>query len=636
MTLYKQLAIGMIAVFLMLMTSVFFIELTTTRHFLKQQQESEVSNTINTVGLALAPYLKDDDTVAVESVINALFDGSSYSVVRLVFLDNNEEIVRNYPIQPNNVPSWFTDINLFSPIHDKRVVTSGWLQLAEIEIVSHTGSAYQQMWFSFTNLLSLFSGIFIIGILAIGLILKRALHPLTLIVKKMEQIADNQFDEPLKPPKTKDLIAVVNGINTMSAQVELSFKEQAQEAQLLRTRAYVDPVSQLGNRAFYLAQLNQWLNESAIGGVAVLQAQYISDEYTEKGYECGDRAIQELASQLKSSISSPGLTIARISSYEFAFILPNINESEIKLIAENIIASTKAINIDPTGMAKENISLGVISNKQYKDSSDILALVDNSLASAKAAPELEFSFISGEEEHITLGKQQWKSLVEEAISNEWVNFRYQIANDKQGNIFHSEVFSSIDNGNEKFSANQYLFALEQLNSTDIFDQFVIETIIQKISHGDISQPIAINISSTSVSQPSFIRWLEKTLTKNAKAASLLHFEIPENSFIQDPHYCALLCNAIRLTKAKFGVDGYGRDLKSLDYISEFRPHYVKLDYFFSHNIEDEQHQFTLSSICRTAHNLGIVTIASRIETQEQLDVLAENFVEVFQGFIVDK
>ena len=141
MTLYKQLVAGMIAVFLMLMASVFIIEFNTTRNNLVQQQRSEVNNTINTVGLALAPYLENKDQVAVESVINALFDGSSYSVVRLIFLDNGEEILRSYPVKPLDVPDWFTRLHLFEKIHERRVVTSGWMQLAEVEIVSHTGDA---------------------------------------------------------------------------------------------------------------------------------------------------------------------------------------------------------------------------------------------------------------------------------------------------------------------------------------------------------------------------------------------------------------------------------------------------------------------------------------------------------------
>jgi EAL domain-containing protein (putative c-di-GMP-specific phosphodiesterase class I) len=106
--------------------------------------------------------------------------------------------------------------------------------------------------------------------------------------------------------------------------------------------------------------------------------------------------------------------------------------------------------------------------------------------------------------------------------------------------------------------------------------------------------------------------------------------------VHHPHHTALICHAIRSNGAEFGVDNYGRNFHSLDYIKEFRPNYVKLDYLYTHQLDSEKQQFTLTSISRTANNLGIKTIASRVETQTQLDFLSEHFVEVFQGFIVDK
>ncbi len=199
----------MLAVFLILIGSVMAVEFKTTRNFLMQQQRSEMNNTINTVGLALAPYLEQKDSVAVESVINALFDGSSYSVVRLTFLDTDEEIVRSYPVVANGVPKWFTELNFLNKLHDRRVVTSGWMQLAEIEIVSHPGDAYEQLWAALVNLATAFLGMFLIGIVLVSLMLTRALKPLKLITRKMEDIAKNHFGEPLEKPRTKDLIAVL-------------------------------------------------------------------------------------------------------------------------------------------------------------------------------------------------------------------------------------------------------------------------------------------------------------------------------------------------------------------------------------------------------------------------------------------
>ncbi|WP_047042441.1 EAL domain-containing protein [Vibrio mexicanus] len=636
MTLYKQLVAGMIAVFLLLMISVFIIEFNTTRNNLEQQQRSEVNNTINTVGLALAPYLEDSDHIAVESVINALFDGSSYSVVRLIFLDNGEEILRSYPIKPNNVPEWFTDLHLFEQIHDRRVVTSGWMQLAEVEIVSHPGDAYAQLWQAFVRLLIAFSIIFSIGLLAIAFILKRALRPLQLIVTKMEQVARNHFGDPLPRPATKDLIYVVDGINSMSKQVEQAFKAQAKEAQQLRERAYIDPVSQLGNRAFYMNQLNAWLSESSFGGVALLEAKFIKELYDEKGYEFGDSKVRELADHLKISITAPNVTIARISTEEFGFILPNMDESELKIISDSIIHFVQDVDSDPTGTAAANVSLGVVHNEERKSSSDILTLLDNALANAKANPDINYGFVSSQSSQNLRGKQQWKALVEEAIHNDWFTFRFQSASSSNGEVYHKEVFSAIEKDGERFTANQYLFALEQLNASHILDEYVISTIMKKIDLGEVNSPVAINISQSSISQPSFIRWVTQTLTKNESAASLMHFEIPETCFVNSPHHTALFCNAVRAAGAEFGVDNYGRNFQSLDYINEYRPAYVKLDYLFTHHLDDEKQKFTLTSISRTAHNLGIKTIASRVETQTQLDFLSEHFIEAFQGFIVDK
>lgn len=635
MTLYRQLVISIIAVFMILMTSVFVIEFNTTKQFLEKQQKSEINNTINTVGLALAPYLKENDTVAVESVINALFDGSSYSVVRLIFLEDNAEILRSYPIGSSNVPDWFTDLKIFEKIHDKRVITSGWLQLAEVEIVGHPGQAYQQLWNAFTKLVTAFSILLLLGLLAISLIVRRSLSPLSAITKKMQNVANNQFGEPLEQPKTKDLVAVVEGINSMSAQVEASFKNQAKEAQKLRERAYRDPVSQLGNRAFFMGQLNQWLAESGHGGVALLQAQFISDLYSNSGYEAGDNMVQQLAEHLSQGLTTPGIVIARISADEFGFIVPNTQESELTLLADSILNFAQLVQPDPLGVSIPEVYVGLVANNTSKSSTEIMALVDNALTQAKSTLENPIGFISAEENSRTRGKQQWKSLVEEAIHNDWVVFRYQLASNDQTGGYHREVFSAIEHDDERYTANQYLFALEQLKVTHLFDQYVIESMLKKLAAGEMTDSLAVNIAQGSIAQPSFIRWVGQILSQYSSVANKLHFEIPESCFITMPHYTALLCNTIRNGGALFGVDNYGRDFNSLEYLNEYRPSYVKLDYLYTHQLEDEKQRFTLTSIARTAHNLGITTIASRVETQTQLEFLSEHFVEVFQGFIVD-
>lgn len=636
MTLYKQIVIGIITLFILLICSVFIIQLNTTRDNLEQQQQSEVNNTINTVGLALAPYLENKDTVAAESVINALFDGSTYSLVKLTFLDTHQEIVRNYPVKPNGVPLWFTHMGLFEKIHEKRIVTSGWLQLAEVEIVSHPGEAYRQLWDALIRLSVVFGCIFVFGLIAIALIIRHALRPLQAIVVKMEQVARSQFGQPLPRPSTKDLVHVVDGINRMSSQVEKAFQAQASEAQQLRDRAYLDQVSGLGNRSFYMSNLNSWLAEGGIGAVALLQTAFIEDIYENEGYKAGDAKVKELSDYLKLSVSKNDSSIARLSDGEYAFIFPLLEEEEIQGLAEIIMDCVSNLNPDPLGEASPEAYLGFVYNSSRKSASEVLSLLDNALALARASHEKLYGYISSDDNRMIMGKQQWKSLVEEAMENGWIQFRYQKASSPDGTTLHKEVFSSIEKEGTRYSAIQYLFALEQLHVSHIFDQYVIQSMFDKLQSNEMNETLAINISPSSISEPSFIRWVTQLLSQNKNIASKFHFELPEACFIQTPHYAALFCNAIRNTGADFGVDNYGRHFKDLTYLNEFRPQYVKLDYLFTHNLDDEKQTFTLTSISRAAQNLSITTVASRVETQEQLEFLAEHFIDVFQGFIVDK
>ncbi len=304
--------------------------------------------------------------------------------------------------------------------------------MAEVEIVSHPGEAYSQLWHAFERLSAAFLGILVLGLLAIAFILRRALNPLRAIVLKMEQVANRQFGEPLLRPRTKDLIAVVDGINSMSAHVEESFKQQAKEAQKLRERAYMDPVSHLGNRAFFMGQLNQWLTESSLGGVAILHAEFIKQTYKSEGYEAGDGLVRELADLLSMTINLPNTVIARISTDEFGFVFPNIDENELKFAANSIITCIQDLNADPTGLSKAKASLGVVFNEERKNSTQMLSVLDNALTKAKSNPEMDYGYISSEQTGVIMGKQQWRALVEEAINDEEVTFRFQAANSSWG------------------------------------------------------------------------------------------------------------------------------------------------------------------------------------------------------------
>ena len=149
-------------------------------------------------------------------------------------------------------------------------------------------------------------------------------------------------------------------------------------------------------------------------------------------------------------------------------------------------------------------------------------------------------------------------------------------------------------------------------------------------------PLSINLTKQSVTSAAFLRWLSSVLQKNQNLRGRLFFEIQKATFIRYPDHLSLVTEQINRFNFGFGIDNYGRNFKSLGYLSNFSPTYVKIDFSYTHSITNDEQNFVLASICRTAHNLNITTIATRVETEGQLNKLSELFVEGFQGFIFEK
>ena len=265
MTLYRQLLATMLLLFGLLFAATYWVQFDSTRSYLAQQQETTVINTSTALGLALTPYLENGDKVGAESVIKAVFDGSYYKLVRLDLLASKNVIELENSSQIEGVPQWFIGLDLFPEVSNESILTSGWLQLGKLKVVGHPGQTYLKLWQGMGELATWF----LVGFLITTLLLMRALNyllkPLKLICEQAVEIELHHFGHAIPEPRTRELKQVVQAINTLSSKLAVQFKEQADEAENLRVRVYVDAVSGLGNRSCFVGQVNAWIAEAGQG-----------------------------------------------------------------------------------------------------------------------------------------------------------------------------------------------------------------------------------------------------------------------------------------------------------------------------------------------------------------------------------
>jgi len=169
-----------------------------------------------------------------------------------------------------------------------------------------------------------------------------------------------------------------------------------------------------------------------------------------------------------------------------------------------------------------------------------------------------------------------------------------------------------------------------------------QCLLEAINEGDLSglnrEPIAVNLSRESISNPRFHLWLTAYLEK-VNNPEKINFEISEAGVTQNLSACIQLCEIIENAGSKLGVDNCGRQMGSLAYLQELNPHYIKLDLSLScyNNEQNEENQQNLE-LCRALVNIGrglrIKVIVTGIEDDKHLQTINPLRADGYQGYIM--
>lgn len=568
------------------------------------------------------------------AITNQLFSNTSYSQINLTSADSRQLIRQDNVIPTTHSPHWFQEIFKIPSHTEQRIIEYKNQTLGRLTITMQPVLNYQQLWQISARTVSINILIAIISSLFVYFICRKNLAALVRLTTRARTI-DNLNQAPLSIPNESDLAIIVRAFNKICSQLDANFRNQADEAMKLRQQAYLDTTSGLGNRSFFIHQLSSWLNESHKGGLGLIQTDLINECYQNEGFKEGDELVKTIATRLNEVLIFNDATLARLSKDEFAILIPNISIEKLQLCSKSLVNVFNDLHTT-TSAINNNVAIGLVFNENKSTPSQILTQLDNALTQAKIMPHDAISIIKDINTQTTLGKQQWKSLLEEAISEDLFTYKYQPVTLSNGTNYHYEVFTAIKKNNSYYSAGMFLGAIEDLKIGSWFDRHVIVAIINKLNADRNSGPFAINITNSCINDPSFIRWLDNLLQKNTLLSSRLFFEIQEISCIRHTDATGILCSIIRKYGVGFGIDNYGRNFQSLTYLKELQPNYVKIDYVYTHQLNDQTKSTVLSSICRTAHSLNIKVIATRVETATQLERLSELFVGGYQGFITEK
>jgi EAL domain-containing protein (putative c-di-GMP-specific phosphodiesterase class I)/GGDEF domain-containing protein len=641
MSLLNQIIAAVFTVLIGLVSGTIYIMSDSSKSMLLNQLESHSQDTATHLGLYMAPYIAEEDSAGIETIVNAIFDSGYYEKIQVTNFDGNDIFTAlRSPEISEDVPQWFIKLVAFNTPNIKIEVTHSWSKVGFVVVKSRAGYAYEELWKGTQTTLIWFITLSLICVIFLSFLIRLILRPLKSIEQQANALSNREYIEATKIPKTKELRSVVISMNTMIQRVRTIFEEQSKNIEELRRTAYRDQLTGLANSRSTLAQLSDKLDNRDDEGPCTLFYLHICD-LTMLNQKLGQENTNNLIKQLADKLSQvgenyTGSIVGRMSGSDIVLLIPHqdsvIATREVNTLLDTYkeIFSFYDLQID-TGLP---VHIAVVYSNEDITAAQILSVARISVEAAVTDNlAIIYKTLSTNDSQATL--DSWTAHVASSINQKKLFLQYQeVQNTATSHVIHKELLVRILNqSGEPCAAIKFIRIVQELGLIDALDKAVIEQAVEYLTSHPNSEPLAVNISQDTLNQSDFDQWLTKTF-EGKELNGKLKIEMNESSILNDIDRVVIFKQSLARQGVGFGVDNFGVHPSGFSYLYQLQPDYIKIDGSLCKEIAtNAEDRFFLTSLVTAASSLSIPSYAERIEDETQLQQLERLGIVGAQGFI---
>jgi diguanylate cyclase (GGDEF)-like protein len=648
----SRLLVGLISLlWIIVFVATLYTVVNSTRDYLHRSMESHAQDTATSLGLSITQSKSFNDAVTIELMTSAIFDRGYFSEIQVNKVTGEAIFKKRVQIAVEGVPVWFMNTFKLPTPRMNAIVMDGWRKAAVVEVESHPGHAYKEMWEISKRSFWVLLTVAIISLMVVVIVLRLALRPLDDMERQADDIAKRKFTIVDKLPWARELHRISTALNTMCRSVEGMLNEQTELADKMRKKAYVDAVTGLMNRNDFNEQLTHLIGaptKFGMGAVGVVRIRGFAAYNEREGRTAGDTLLKRTAHLLQElSKSHPGALVAKLDGPEFAIVVPEIANTDLPKFGDDLIQGLAELEEFPRTEQSVMPHAGFAYYRYHEGASfgKLMGTAGQALAVAQARGIPAWHLQEEEQaDQNTAMAVEINGLFKVGLPPERVVLQYQpvracqVADDQWD--YRSEACIRILAADGSIvRAGLFIATAKRLGALQLVDKIVTEKLIQHIA---ASGPVkggatALNLSLESLLDQSFVDWLFTTLNAKREIAKYIIIEVAEHSIVSNLDAVKAVFSRLRQTGARLSIDRFGQSTATLGFLRGLEVDYIKIDGGYTRGVADStDKQFFIQALVGIAHGLGIKVVTEYVESEVEFNIVKGLMVDGAQGYFIGK
>lgn len=619
-----------------LLVAVFVTSYGYFRDYVSDQLAGHARDGATAIGLSLSNAIDGRDPVASASLIDAVFDSGRYLSISYLNHQGEQVAGRAMTLRDVSVPPWFRSLaDLPLPVAEAEVI-KGWNRLGRVQVISHPGRAYEDLWRISIGLIASIAVLGGFGLFAVFLLLKRSLGPLHALEDQARALGQRDFRKRVSTRSTREINQVTEAMNQMADDLEQLFEGQARLIQHLRRVNNEDPVTGLSSRSAFDQRLKVEVESeerAAPGVLALIQLQDFAAYNQAYGREDADRLLLRVASLIADFVREHiGAFAGRRTGAEFALFLPGVMAADASVWCRQLVQALDGVYADLAAPMDVAVHAGLAKTRPGRGARDLMSAADEALRAAQTRNGTGCHMADPEKDgHHSL--EAWRAIISQAVRDHALTLWLQpmVHEGRLMPVYH-QVFSRIDSVEGSLKAGTFVPMAERFGLIGDIDRLLMQRVLARLAAFP-DQPLAVTLGNASVASETFRTDLLAQLEQAGTLVGNLWIGISEQAIHHHRTAVGLLVRALTRLRVPVLVDRFGVGGVPFSYLRNLRFQGLRIDNSFIHDIDThDDNRFYVESVLAIAHSRGVKVFAAGVETAAEYSVLCTLGIDGAMGY----